>query len=107
MTRRLSALAAISLGLVLSACSVGEKTVKREEVEKQARAGLTRAVGKQSPPVKCPKDLKAEKGATTRCHTDFPDGTRLGITVKITSVKGDTARFDIEADQKLTKTPKS
>jgi len=89
--------------LVLAGCGTG--TVERTEVEKQAQAGLTRAVGQPAPPAKCPEALKAEKGATTRCTMDFPGDQRLGITVRVTSVDGDRVNFDIRADEKPTRTP--
>ena len=78
--------------------------MSRAEVEKQTREGLTKSVGQQAPPAKCPKPLKAEVGASTRCTMDFPEGKRLGVSVKVTSVSDDgkRVRFGIEADQKLT-----
>ena len=78
--------------------------MSRAEVEKQTREGLTKSVGQQAPPAKCPKPLKAKVGETTRCTMDFPEGKRLGVSVKITSVSDDgkRVRFGIEADQKLT-----
>jgi len=77
--------------------------VSRTEVERQTRQGLTNTVGQQAPPAKCPKPLKAEVGATTRCTMDFPERKRLGISVKVTEVADDgkRVRFDIEADQAL------
>ncbi len=89
----------------LAACG-GDPVVERSEVEKQTRAGLTKFAGREAPPVTCPEELEAKVGATTRCRTDFPDGNRLGITVKVTSVKDERVNFDIKADEKLTKTPK-
>ena len=92
-----------SLALVTVGCG-GPDNVSRAEVEKQTRAGLEKSVGQQAPPAKCPDALKAEVGATTRCTMDFPEGKRLGISVKVTEVAdgGKRVRFDIEADQKLT-----
>ena len=40
----------------------------------------------QAPPAKCPKPLKAEVGATTRCTMDFPERKRLGVSVKVTTL---------------------
>jgi hypothetical protein len=87
--------------LVFAGCG-GADTVSRAEVEKQTREGLTKSVGQQAPPAKCPKELKAEVGATTRCTMDFPESKRLGITVKVTEVDGGNVKFDIEADKELT-----
>jgi hypothetical protein len=92
-----------SLALVTVGCG-GPGTVSRSEVERQTRAGLTKSVGQQAPPAKCPKPLKAEVGATTRCTMDFPERKRLGVSVKVTEVSDDgkRVRFDFEADQALT-----
>jgi hypothetical protein len=78
--------------------------VSRSEVEKQTRAGLTKSVGQQAPPAKCPEPLKAEVGAKTRCTMDFPERKRLGVSVTVTEVSDDgkRVRFDFEADQALT-----
>jgi hypothetical protein len=90
-----------TLTLALAGCG-GADTVSRAEVEKQTREGLTRSVGQQAPPAKCPDPLKAEVGATTRCTMDFPENKRLGITVKVDKVDGNRVNFAIEADKQLT-----
>jgi hypothetical protein len=101
--RRLSAVPLASIVLVSVGCG-GPGTVSRAEVERQTRTGLTKSVGQQAPPAKCPKPLKAEVGATTRCTMDFPERKRLGVSVKVTEVSDDgkRVRFDFEADQALT-----
>jgi hypothetical protein len=98
---RSSRLVLASLALVAVGCGDAD-VVSRAEVERQTREGLTRSVGKQAPPAKCPKSLEAKVGATTRCTMDFPERKRLGITVKIVEVNGDRVQFAIEADQQLT-----
>jgi hypothetical protein len=92
-----------SLVVVAVGCG-GPGEVSRDEVERQTRTSLEQSVGKQAPPAKCPKPLKAKVGATTRCTMDFPESKRLGISVKITEVSDDgkRVRFDVEADQALT-----
>ena len=94
-------LAIAALVLVAAGCG-GADVVSRSEVETKTREGLTKSVGQQAPPAKCPDELKAEVGATTRCTMDFPERKRLGITVKIVEVDGSRVQFDIQADQKLT-----
>ncbi len=84
----------------------GEETVDAGDVETEVRSALTKEVGQQAPKAVCPDDLEAKEGASTRCHMDFPENKRLMITVKVKSVEGDTARFDIAADEKLIETPK-
>jgi hypothetical protein len=99
-----TSICAATLALALIGCG-GPGTIDRADVEKSAQDELTKTVGQQAPEATCPEDLKAEVGATVRCHMDFPDDTRLGITVKVTSVDGDDAKFSITADDKTTKTP--
>jgi hypothetical protein len=101
--RPLFAVPLAALGLVTVGCGGGPDTVSRSEVERQTREGLTKSVGQQAPRAKCPKPLKAEVGATTRCTMDFPERKRLGISVKVTEVtdEGKHVRFAIEADQAL------
>jgi uncharacterized protein DUF4333 len=93
----------LSLALVIVGCG-GPGTVSRAEVERQTREGLTKSVGQQAPPAKCPNALKAEVGAITRCTMDFPENKRLGISVKVTKVNDDgkRVRFAVQADNKLT-----
>lgn len=94
----------LALLVAVAGCG-GPDVVSRAEVEKQTQEGLTKSVGQQAPPASCPDELKAEVGASTRCTMDFPEGKRLGITVKVDKVDGNRVEFDIEADQKLTDTP--
>jgi hypothetical protein len=94
----------LTVGALFSAC--GEDVVGRGELEKQVQAKLTESVGQQAPKAVCPDELVAEEGKTTRCHMDFPEGKRLGITVKVKSAEGGTAKFDVIADDKLIATPK-
>ncbi|MGZ4658676.1 MAG: DUF4333 domain-containing protein, partial [Blastococcus sp.] len=52
------------------------------------------------PTISCPDDVKAEVGATTRCTlTAGGDTTKYGVSIKVTSVKGSDAKFDIKVDQ--------
>lgn len=85
--------------LVLSACSfsLGGKSMDQAEVEKKISAALKEQVGTAPDKVVCPGDLKAEKGTKMRCVLTA-DGTRYGVTVTVTSVKGDTVNFGIKVD---------
>ena len=89
---------------LLAGC--GGSAIDNSQLEEQTQEALTKSVGKEAPEAVCPDELKAEKGAETRCHMDFPEGKRLGITVTVSSVDDDKARYDIVADDKLTDTPK-
>ena len=101
--RKLLAVPVASLVLLSVGCG-GPDTVSRAEVERQTREGLTKSVGQQAPPAKCPKPLDAKVGATTRCTMDFPESKRLGVSVKVTEVGDDGKRVQlgIEADDALT-----
>ena len=95
--------------LVLLGCggsvSIGGSSVSKAEVEKQAQAKfdeIARAKGIASfPPITCAGDLEAKVGATERCSGTFKDGT-LGITVKVTSLSGETAHMEFQADSRAT-----
>ena len=100
-----SLLAVVLTAAALTAGCGGADEVSRDSLEQQVQEGLTKSVGQKAPKASCPDALEAEVGATTRCTMDFPEGKRLGISVKVKSVDGDDARFDIKADEKLTETP--
>jgi hypothetical protein len=92
----LSALTAASFGV---SCGSTD-SVNRADLETKVRTELGASVGQAAPKATCPDKLEAKVGATTRCSMTFTDG-RLGITVKVTSVDGDRADFDIQADEQL------
>jgi len=75
VTRRLRLLAVVPALLAgLSAC--GTATLSADEVA-----------------------TKAEVGATTRCTlTGGEDPTKYGVSIKVTEVDGDNAKFDITVD---------
>lgn len=98
-----SALRASLLAAVVAAGFAGcgaAATVDRADLEEQVQTKLSQSVGQEAPKASCPDDLKAETAATTRCSMTFDEG-KLGITVKVTSVEDDTAKFDVKADEKL------
>ncbi|MFF1919450.1 DUF4333 domain-containing protein [Streptomyces sp. NPDC058221] len=77
--------------------SVGSKVVKKDEVEKQASAALSKKVGRDPDSVSCKDDLKAEVGETVRC-TLTAGGTKLGMTATAKSVDGDNVKMDFKVD---------
>lgn len=83
--------------LTLSAC--GPKEVAKEEVEKQAMAILTKTVGHAAPQITCPGGLKAEAGAALVCSMPI-DGKTYDVNIKVTSVDGSTANFDVAVADK-------
>ncbi|MFE6127558.1 DUF4333 domain-containing protein [Streptomyces sp. NPDC056437] len=101
---RLAAVTAIgSLALVACTFSAGSSTdaVGTKELEKQVDDALTKQVGQSPQTVDCPQELKAEKGAHTRCTLTADDGTRFGLTVTTKRVNSDNkVDFDIKVDDK-------
>ena len=83
--------------VLLAGCGAGRvaaadvENAVAEQVEQQAGA---------RPEVTCPDDLEAEVGATARCTLTLEqvDG-EYGVTVTVTSVEDDEARFDVEVGQ--------
>ena len=97
MTRRLPLLAAFPILLVgLSGCGSG--TLSADEVATKAEDALEQQVGAR-PTISCPDDVKAEVGAQTRCTlTGGDDPAEYGVSIKVTEVDGDNAKFDIQVD---------
>lgn len=101
MLRRTLALVGLAgAALALTACSASASvgttpTVAKADVEKQITTQLTAQVGKAPDSVTCPSDLTAEVGATLVC-TLTSAGSTDNVNVKVTSVTGGTAKFDIE-----------
>ncbi len=84
-------LLATSAGLV--AC--GEAEVQKTDIESIAMKQLTASVGKECPQITCPSNLKAKVGETMTCTMPV-DGKPHDVAIKVTSVEGSTAKFDIE-----------
>lgn len=93
-------LALLSFGLftsVLVGC--GEPTIAKAELEKNAAAQLTATVGKPSPAITCPSDLKAKTGEKLVCSMVI-DGKTYDVNIAVTSVEGSNAKFDVEVGDK-------
>ncbi len=93
-----------TLAVVLGGCG-GPATVDRAQVEKEAQTELSKSVGQKAPAATCPGDLDLEVGTTMRCHMDFSEEERLGITVKVESVDGSDGRLSFVADDAVTERP--
>ena len=98
MFRRLLLLATCpALVLGLGACGAG--SLPPDEVAAGAEEALQKQAGVPTD-VRCPEDLDAEVGAEARCTlTVQGDPAEYGVTVTVTSVKGDTANFDVTVDE--------
>ena len=99
MFRRLPLLAAVPVLLAgLGACG-GTGTLSAKEVATKAEDALEAQVGTR-PDITCPEDLDATVGAKTTCTlTAGDDPAEYGVTVTVTSVDGDSAKFDIKVDE--------
>ncbi|WP_433335147.1 DUF4333 domain-containing protein [Spirillospora sp. CA-294931] len=99
MRTRLAALA-VAIMAVTGGCGGGDKSVKRSELEKGVADQLDKQVGQRPKKVDCPKDLKAKKGTAMRCRLEADDGSKIGLTVTVTSVEGSKVRYAIKVDRK-------
>ncbi|MGY0062075.1 DUF4333 domain-containing protein [Streptomyces sp. LZ34] len=107
-TARLSAatsiLSAVAAGVLLVGCSASvkvEKSTPKLSADKLATAvaeKLAATTGQPKPRIACPEDLVGKVGNTTRCKLTADDGSTLGVSVTVSSVKGDQINFDIKAD---------
>lgn len=96
------ALAGLLIGT--AGCSSGAKTVSKSDVESQISQKMTDPAGNKPESVSCPDALKATVGAKLDCTMRIKDQT-YSVNVTVTSVEGDTAKFDIKVDdQPITST---
>jgi hypothetical protein len=87
-------LAAPLLALGLAGCGAG--TLEASTIEEGVADSLEEQVGVR-PDITCPEDIPAEEGAETECTlTAGDDPAEYPVSVRVTSVEGDTANFDIE-----------
>ncbi|WP_280263957.1 DUF4333 domain-containing protein [Nocardia abscessus] len=88
------------LAAALTACSVsvGTPKVQEADLEKSVKDSLTEKVGQEPDSIDCPGDLTGKEGATMRCTLTAGADT-LGVTLTVTSVEGDTVKYDIEVEQ--------
>jgi hypothetical protein len=93
----------VACGVLLAAgCSVriGSDAVSKAKVEHEIASRLTATVGQRPKAVICPGDLKAERGTTMRCQLEAGDGSKIGLTITVTAVKGSDVKFNIKVDNK-------
>ena len=92
-------LSVVALSFVVGLVGCGGNEVKKEDVEKIAMDQLSANAGKPSPPITCPGNLKATVGTTLVCSMPI-DGKTYDVNIKVTSVEGSTAKFDIAVGDK-------
>jgi hypothetical protein len=80
----------------VSAC--GSDALPARQVAASAEKALERQTGVR-PDITCPKELAAKVGATARCTlTAAGDSTEYGVTITVTSIKGNTPNLQVEVD---------
>ena len=84
-----------AIAALVAAC--GEKKVEKAELEEQVKKALAAKVGQEPKAIRCPGDIDSKVGAKTRCVLVATDDSELDVDVRVSSVEGDRARFDIQA----------
>ncbi|WP_411081205.1 DUF4333 domain-containing protein [Streptomyces sp. cmx-18-6] len=98
-------LSAVAAALLIVGCSgsvtVGnsEPKLSSDKLATTVAQKLADTTGQPTPDVACPEDLVGKTGTTTRCTLTANDGSTLGVTVTVTSVRRGEINFDIKADE--------
>jgi hypothetical protein len=94
----------VACGALLAAggcsLSVGGSAVSKAKIERTISDRLEATVGQRPKEVTCPGNLKAEKGTRMHCQLEADDGSKIGLTVTVTAVKGSDVKYDIKVDNK-------
>jgi hypothetical protein len=80
--------------------STGSNAVSKARIEKKIADRLAATVGQRPKAIICPGDLKAEKGTKMSCQLEAGDGSKIGLTITVTTVKGSDVKFNIKVDKK-------
>ena len=74
---------------LLGGCSFG-KTIDEDKAQEEITKGFEQQVpGSEVKSLKCPDDIKAEKGQTGTCDITLADGKKGTINVRVLSDDGD------------------
>ncbi|MFE7741076.1 DUF4333 domain-containing protein [Nocardia sp. NPDC057455] len=96
--RSLALLSLLVTALTACSVSIGTPKVEEAELEKSVKDSLNEKVGQEPDAVDCPSDLNGKEGTTMRCSLTA-GGDRLDVILTVTSVDGDTIKYDIAVDQ--------
>jgi hypothetical protein len=91
------ALAGTVLALALFVAGCGEQTLDAASAEESISGLIADQTGFTPEDISCPDDVTAETGETFECTFSGPDG-EYTASAEITSVEGDTANFDVQAE---------
>ena len=97
-SRVLTAVASLVALAALAGCGDSTPTVRQAKLENAISKGLLKEVGQEPDDISCPGDLRGEVGETMRCTLTAADD-ELGVTVKVTKVKGTKVRYVFEVDE--------
>jgi uncharacterized protein DUF4333 len=87
------AAAALSLGLVLTAC--GTKVIKSSGAEHSVVSLVNRQTGFRPADVRCPGGVDAKVAVTFKCHFTGPGGRRYTAFMRVQKVQGRRVLFVI------------
>jgi hypothetical protein len=73
-------------------------TVDKDRLAALGKEKLEQAAGQESESVECDGDIDGTPGATQRCVLTALDGTKIGVTATVISVKGDDVNINFKAD---------
>jgi hypothetical protein len=93
MPRLPLATTAVVIAFMAAGCS--GSTMTESEAETQIEAALENDNGLTIDEVDCPDDITAEVDETMTCEVTA-EGETAKVKMTITSVEGDTAKFDVE-----------
>jgi hypothetical protein len=93
-TRSTVLIVVVAPTLALAACGGGSSIAKRD-VEKQASAAIAKLVSDPVTVTTCPDNLEATVGKSEICRMAFKSGRIVEVKATVTSVKGDSAAFDV------------
>jgi hypothetical protein len=96
--RSLALLSLLVTALTACSVSIGTPKVGEADLERSVKDSLTEKVGQEPDAIDCPGDLTGKEGTTMRC-TLTAGGDTLGVMLTVTSVDGDTVKYDIAVDQ--------
>lgn len=97
---RLRVLLTILAGVSLALAVCGASVLEEADIEAEAARELAATTGEDEPNIDCPGDLEAEVGKSMECElTVEGDDTVLPVTVTVTEIDGNNAKYEIEVGQ--------
>lgn len=89
---------AIVTAAALAGCG-GTPSISQETLQNSVSSSLEKSVGTKPEKIECPGKLAAKVNEATRCVLSHK-GKKYGVAVRVKSVKGSNANFDIKVDDK-------